>query len=357
MADFFELDFHLVHASKSGDAISLRYEVGGETFIHVVDGGYSSTGDALVAHIRAHYSNPTLINNVVVTHNDTDHAMGVRAVLENFEVETLWMLRPWIYADHLIQRFATYNSVEHLRRRLREIYSNLAALEDIALARGIDIKAPFQGERIGPFTVLAPSTGRFVELVVTSEKTPQELATLTATIYETIAKAVRLVQSAWGVEAFSSEETSAENDMSVVQFGTLCEKRVLLTGDAGRAALAEAADYALQLGHRLPGVDYVQIPHHGSRRNVSSEVLDRWLGPKLPSMPIAGTETFTAIVSAAEEDEHHPRKAVLRAFAHRGASILSTDDGMGTKCVGINRPWRQGWVTATPVSYPIENEE
>ena len=85
-------------------------------------------------------------------------------------------------------------------------------------------------------------------------------------------------------------------------------------------------------------------------------MLDRWLGQKLPTMPVPGSETFTAIVSAAKEDEHHPRKAVIRGFAHRGARNLSTDDASG-KYVWSNRTLRQGWVAATPVAYPAEIEE
>ena len=39
MADFFELDFFDVETDKSGDAIAVRYEVAGQTFVHLVDGG------------------------------------------------------------------------------------------------------------------------------------------------------------------------------------------------------------------------------------------------------------------------------------------------------------------------------
>ena len=69
--------------------------------------------------------------------------------------------------------------------------------------------------------------------------------------------------------------------MSVVQYATLCDEKILLAGDAGREGLSEAADSAPFIGLRLPGIDRFHVPHHGSRRNVSTEVLDRWLGPRL----------------------------------------------------------------------------
>ena len=105
--------------------------------------------------------------------------------------------------------------------------------------------------------------------------------------------------------------------MSVVQYANLCGKRILLTGDAGRGALWEAASYAPSVGLALPGLDRFQVPHHGSRRNVSTAVLDHWLGERLESQPESGKELFTSMISASKEDKGHPRKAVVRALIHR----------------------------------------
>ena len=362
MADFFEIDFLDVKSQKSGDAISLRYELNGTTFIHVVDGGYQATGESMVAHIRNYYGNPARIDHVVATHPDGDHAGGLRTVLEEFDVGTLWMLRPWLYADEIISRFERFSNVENLRRRLKEIYPNIAALEEIATRRGIDILDPFQGKAIGAFTVLAPTKARYLDLVVTSEKTPEFTEEAQASILSSAgtllqkaaATLANLIKAAWGEEVFSPDETSAENEMSVVQYANLCGQRILLTADAGRSALSEAADYAPSVGLVLPGLDRVQVPHHGSRRNVSSELLDRWLGGKLPSKPAEGAGTFTAVVSSAKADEHHPRKSVVRAFMHRGAKVVCTE-GI-TIQTQMNAPARPGWGPVTPHSYPEEQE-
>ena len=61
------------------------------------------------------------------------------------------------------------------------------------------------------------------------------------------------------MEVFSPNETSAENEMSIVQYANICGQRVVLTADAGRAALAEAADYTPYVGLQLPGVDQFQV--------------------------------------------------------------------------------------------------
>ncbi|WP_198957624.1 hypothetical protein [Bradyrhizobium canariense] len=47
MSDFYEIDFLPVHTSKSGDAIAIRYEINGAQYIHVVDGGYTSSAPDL----------------------------------------------------------------------------------------------------------------------------------------------------------------------------------------------------------------------------------------------------------------------------------------------------------------------
>ncbi|HZI87402.1 MAG TPA: hypothetical protein VFD48_11255, partial [Pyrinomonadaceae bacterium] len=150
---------------------------------------------------------------------------------------------------------------------------------------------------------------------------------------------------------------SSENEMSVIQYANLCGIRVVLTADAGRSALSEAADYAPYAGLVLPGVDRFQLPHHGSRRNVSSEILDRWLGSRLATRPQTanGQAASYAIVSSAKEDKDHPRKAVVRGAIHRGANVLATE-GADLR-IGHNAPARRSWVAARPLDYPEEQED
>lgn len=359
MADYFEIDFLDVEAKKSGDAIPLRYSINGTTRIHVTDGGFQDTGGALVDHINKYYEAPDYLDAVVVTHPDGDHAGGLRTLFEEYEIGELWMLRPWLYADELIDRFSRFTSVENLAKRLRELYPNIAALEELADEYDVPIYEPFQGAAIGDFIVLAPTKSRYLDLVVESDKTPEatkdESLSLAKKAGLLVEKAVALIRAAWGLETFPDEDTSAENNMSVIQYANLCGKKILLTGDAGRAALDEAADFAPLVGLYLPGIDRIQIPHHGSRHNVSSEILDKWLGPRLKAKPADGSTSFTAIVSAAKADEDHPRKSVVRAFIHRGAKVISTEGG--SKRTSHNAPDRENWTAADPVPYPEDHEE
>lgn len=363
MSDFFEIDFLDIEAKDSGDAIPLRYKIGEETRIHVTDGGFQKTGDKVVEHINKYYGDPDTIDAVIVSHPDGDHAGGLQTVLEEFEVSELWMLRPWLYVDDLIDRFADHTKPENLADKLKGSYSNIAELEEIAEEKEIPIYEPFQGEKIGDFTVLAPTKDRYLDLVVESDKTPKAASESTQSLLgqgldfvgKAAARAISFIRAAWGEETFSSEETSHENEMSVIQYANLCSQKILLTADAGRDALTEAADYAPSVGLILPGINRFQVPHHGSRRNVSTEILDHWLGEILPEQLEEGSEKFTAIISASKNDDNHPRKAVVRGCIHRGAMVISTEDG--GKLTKHNAPPREGWTAVSGLPYPEDQEE
>lgn len=363
MNDFFEIDFLNVESNKSGDAITIRYQKNNTIRIHVIDGGFQSLGPKIVEHINEYYDNPTFIDSVILTHPDGDHAGGLQTVLEEFDIGELWMLRPWEYVDELIHKFVRRTSKENLEKDLRQIYSTVDSLEKIALAKGITIKEPFQGEMIGDFTVMSPSKDRYLNLVADSDKTPESVKVAERTLLENlftktssiITEAVNLVKAAWGEENFSPQETSAENEMSVVQYCELMTEKILLTGDTGRSGIRETIDYAPYIGLNLPGIDRFQVPHHGSRRNVNSELLNELLGNKLQSQTTTGNEHFTSIISASKKDSDHPRKAVIRAMIHRGGKVITNEEfGIRT---GKNAPNRQGWGPVTPVEYPQKQED
>jgi glyoxylase-like metal-dependent hydrolase (beta-lactamase superfamily II) len=160
LGDYYEVDFRQVHTAKSGDAIAIRYQIGHQWTVHLVDGGYSTTAPEVTNFIRNVYGT-SFINHVVVTHPDKDHAEGLAPILEQFDVGILWMLCPWHYAAHILPYFPRYQSVDALVKRLQDEYQYIHELEKIAIRRNISMRAPFQGEHIGAFTVLAPSPARY----------------------------------------------------------------------------------------------------------------------------------------------------------------------------------------------------
>ena len=285
---------------------------------------------------------------MVLTHPDADHASGLATVLDEFKVGRLWMNRPWEHVDELMPRFKRYQDRDRLIARLKQVFPKAAELEEIANAKGIGIEDAFLGTWIGEFTVLSPSKSTYLDLIVESDKTPVP-ASKAAALVDALAAAV------WGEENLKGdpEGTSAENETSIVQWTEVCGRKVLLTGDAGVRALREAHEAAVLLGKSTAAVDWFQVPHHGSRRNVSSDVLDTWLGQKLAERPKAATAP--AVISANRNDKEHPKKAVVRALMHRGRRVLQTQGALWMFTNGA--PARDGWTTATPLEYPEDQED
>ena len=355
----YEIDFLAVGEGKrSGDAIALRYSDAASKRIHVIDGGDQAAGERMVGHIRKYYGNPSYIDAVICTHGDDDHSSGLREVIKAFRVGCIWMNRPWLYASSIIEDFKDRRMrVASLARRLHEEYPILAEIEALAEERRIPIHEAFQGARVGAFTILAPSKERYIQLIPEFSRTPEQAEShrshssvpkgLLAIAAQSVRAVAEWVLETWDRETLEEDvETSASNESSVVQLAQFEGKRILLTGDAGVIALGEAADYAEAHGYNLPGINILQVPHHGSRRNVSPTSLDRWLGPRLSEGKSSGT---VAYASVAKESTTHPRKNVVNAFMRRSATVYSTKGA--TLWHNRGMPERRAWRAATVLEF------
>lgn len=364
----FEVDFLPVgNGERSGDAIAVRYGTPGNYTIVIYDGGTKESGQALVDHVRQHYQTE-YVDHVVNSHPDADHASGLLVVLEQLRVGTLWMHRPWEYSHIICDYFRdgriTSDSLkERLQKKMRAAYD----LELLAQSKGIPIKEPFQGQAIGLFHVLSPSADWYVhDLIPAFEKSPEQklqeaaargaFGLLKSAVFDAAKKAATWIAEQWNVELLREDvETSAENESSVILYGYMEEEQeaVLLTGDAGVRALTAAADYLEANNESAPThLKFIQVPHHGSRHNVSTAVLDRLLGQRLAAP--ANTTTRVACVSAGAESTTHPRKMVVNAFIRRGARVIATQGS--TKCYSRGMPDRPGWGAATSLSFSTQVE-
>lgn len=338
-----EIDFLQVgDGERSGDAIALRYGnllTGYE--VMVIDGGNKASGEALVRHITGEY-NTTAVGHVVNTHPDGDHSSGLTEVLRYLDVKNLWMHRPWAYSAGLLNHFRDPRfTAGGLESRLREALDAAHELEEMAVARRIPISEPFQGATIGPFTVLSPQRDWYLrELVPNFERTPAPKRSIPALVgapFRAAADVASWVAESLNFETLSEDgETSAQNESSVVLYGDFGGNGVLFTGDAGRLALTRAIAYAAALGISLLGLNCVQIPHHGSRRNVSPPVLNR-------------ITAQIALVSVAPKSTTHPRRKVTNAFRRRGARVFRTNGGLLNYT--INWPRRAGIFDAPEVPF------
>ena len=149
--------------------------------------------------------------------------------------------------------------------------------------------------------VLSPSKDFYLELLVESNKTPLDSNNSKASTFKKITESAvyyfkNLIET-WTSEQLREDvDTSAENEMSIVVLGKMDEENFLLTGDAGLRALDEAIVYAEEIYEPIKDtVDFMQIPHHGGRHNVSPSILDRLIGPITDEEDMPSKTAFVSV--------------------------------------------------------------
>lgn len=375
----YEIDYIGVKADKAtkdADAICLRWKTGialnGMPIykVGVIDGGFEAHGNAMIAHMNQYYFDDAegvkskekkTIDFVVVTHPDQDHAIGLKQVLKAFDVKKIYMNRPWLYVDELFDKVNDGRiTKQSLRERLRNNYETIADIENIAEENKIPIYEAFEGTYVeNEILILSPEKQFYLDLLVESEKTPlQEQAAFNQDgLFGRIANAVKayIVNKFedWDIETLrENEETSAENETSVVLRGLVEGDGFLLTGDAGIRALNKALDYMEQIGEDvISEISFYQIPHHGGRHNVSPSLLDRMVGQRVKK---GATRNKTAYASVAEGSDH-PLKMVTNAYIRRGVSTYETNGN--TICHHCGQMPKRGWTQLKMIEFADYVEE
>jgi beta-lactamase superfamily II metal-dependent hydrolase len=316
----YEIDFLPVgDGSKSGDAIALRYgnlSNPSQQMVIVIDGGYTDDGEALVELIKTRY-NTNFVDVVVSTHPDQDHVTGLEVILEKLRVGQLWMHQPWKHSQILsLSRSLRFQS-SRMSEKVRAALQEASDLEAIAVRRGVPIIEPFTGTATGDgcFFVVGPDQPYYEELITQLPAEATQASALSKVLTRAAELAQRLVPESLHIETLTDGgETSIQNNTSVISVLSFDNRMSIFTGDAGIPSLERAIDTLEGMGY-TPGVaTFVQIPHHGSRRNVGPTILNRILGDK-------GTieKRGTAFVSAAKDAApKHPAKKVTNAFRRRG---------------------------------------
>ena len=134
-----------------------------------------------------------------------------------------------------------------------------------------------------------------------------------------------------------AEDTSAENNSSMILLFQVDGHKALFTGDAGVPALTAAVDYADSQGISLKDLNLLHVPHHGSKRNVGPAILDR----------VWAQEAF---ISASKEGApKHPSKKVTNALYRRGMKVHVTQGRDVLK--PYDSPGRAGWVSIEPLPF------
>lgn len=358
----YEVDFLPVgDGEKSGDSIALRWgrllANPPQQTVVVIDGGFKDSGSALVQHIRQYYKT-SVVDAVISTHPDGDHGSGLTTVLDELTVKNLLMHLPWKHTQDTSHLFEDDRVTdESVKRALRKSLETARDLEKLAKEKGIRIVEPFWG--VTGFNeamrVLGPAEEFYKNLLPGFRGTPEpnaDVAYVFKELYAAAKDTVKRIAENWGCETLDDTgETSAENNSSAIVLFTISGNSLLFTGDAGIPALSEAVERLQAEGFDFSTLKFVQVPHHGSKRNIGPTLLNTLIGPKT-SQPIT---IKTALASVSPDGApKHPAKKVTNAFLRRGAAVHATAGS--PKCHHKDSPAR-GWSNSIPLPFYGEVEE
>ncbi len=349
----FEIDFHPVgDGEKGGDAITIQYGRLNSTYNHsqkviVIDGGTLDSGKKVVEHIKNVYKTNT-VDLIINTHPDNDHCSGLREVINNLTVKEIWIHRPWLSSREFLNMFKdgriTTNS---LKERLKDALNVVSEIESLAKSKRITLREPFTGLTFddGVVTVLGPTGDFYKELLPQFRSTPAPAnESLLSRAFSSVKDTVQMIAEAMHIETLDeSGETSPENNTSVISLFSYAGQKALFTGDAGILALKSVIRIANYNGILLNDLCVLQVPHHGSKRNVSPSILN-------------SIKAESAYISCPKEgDPKHPAKKVTNALIRRNMKPFQTKGNI--LCRRHNTTGRVGYSSATQIPFYNQVEE
>jgi beta-lactamase superfamily II metal-dependent hydrolase len=77
-----------------------------------------------------------------------------------------------------------------------------------------------------------------------------------------------------------------------------------------------AADHVIS-----SSLSFIQVPHHGSRRNIGPEVLNKLVG----NIVVREYSQYYCIYIMCASSDKHPHQSVINAFTRRGAKVVTTE--------------------------------
>jgi len=332
-----EIDFLPVgEKTQSGDAIVMRFgNLSGtrdDYSVVVIDAGFQETGDQVVDHIKDVYKTDR-IDLLISTHPDSDHAGGIPTVLEKLKVGKIWMHKPWEHTDNIAKLFKKSSITdEQVEKQIIKSLTTVKSIEDIAEKMGIEIEEPFTGkvDQTGKIIVLGPDEDFYKnELIPNFRCTPEPEEPLMEKLIKGIGgigEAIKeFIDETWDIETLDEKgTTSAENNSSAIILLNLDGKHILFTADVGQPAIERVIKALDDINYDYSQLKVVQVPHHGSYRNVNPYILNKIIGPKLGENDQELVK-ITAIASISKEsDEKHPSKIVTNAFRRRGGLVYIT---------------------------------
>lgn len=327
--------------TRGADSILIRFEphsplgFSEKQIVVLIDGGYADNCERITSHLKSHYNTNT-INCVVCTHPDADHINGLIKLVESDEVtiHNLCIHDPWKHAYAVSRKVtdgrSTTNSVKS------RLDGSLSLLDDLLCAaektkKPIKVHNTFAGDTLyDAITVLGPTKDYYCELVkqfpgMHEERKGSSDSELQEYPYNPVYD-----------HFYENPITSAKNDSSMVLYLKFDGFSALFTGDCGIEGLEKAVQFAEDNFIDIAGVNCLQIPHHGSIKNISKKLIDD-ISPEM------------AFVSAPASSEKHPSRLLMNYLTkHKDIKVFHISKS--TIRFNHKAPAREGWTSVKPLS-------
>lgn len=312
-------------------------------FVFFLDGGSTEFGAKAVEHYRKWIKPHLYVNRIIGfinSHPHADHINGLIEIVKELRNEINW----GIYNDpvkfisdelrHNIKQSALRKEdadIEHLYKSFQKIQE----LNELCVQYNIErIEALSDSFKYNEIKIISPSRIFYTEKVQLFTSIDFLKRVNYQKSFSQINESFELSKPCDIVD--EKNDTSPENlSATVIQLTDSKGLNYILTSDAG----VESFDDMEKNGFQCKNLNIVQLPHHGSRRNISTD----WIAKFSPNM----------FLISAEGNEKHPRKAVISCIKKNvpNCSIYSTHKNKGTLSYTTNNAIfpNRDWGSAEPL--------
>jgi beta-lactamase superfamily II metal-dependent hydrolase len=289
----------------NADAIIVELDKGNEKLVVLVDGGKGKEhAEKIINYFKTINAKPGII---ICTHLDRDHIGGLAKIIEEYHsyIKAIWTHIPGNHNKDIKSQLSI-DSRAFLKSERRELL--IASLQDLEDFVKIAEKYGLKDRIFEPF----------------SDKSPQEISNIcknwnlsilgpSKDFYESLLPKFRNFQEQKAREIASQLDScgsigqegpdTPENESSLIFQIYTDGKKYLFTGDAGLQAFEN-------IDNKLEKIYWVKIPHHGSKKSLNSEILDR----------LSPTKAFIS----AKGEAGHPDDNLVKCLRNKGTAVHCT---------------------------------
>ena len=310
----------------------------------LIDGGNADDGQKVVRHINTWAKGK--IDLLINSHPDADHVDGLKTVINELPVAQVLIHDPSAHRKDikdLIRKFSLSTFKE-----AQSAYKSLSAANDLINLideKRIPRSEPFYGISYSlpentSLTVVGPTEDYYNELLAGMDEAV-ELASLVE-MRESLERALR-AQRGLGTQITTKSQSPEEvldekndespsNNSSALVLVTYHGLKYLFTADAGPPSLDRASE-----SYNFRTLRWMQVPHHGSRRNLTSELVAHF------------SPTLAYVSAVGGDDKKHPNPNVVQALKNVGCKVYGTNKSGNLWHHNGAVQDREGYTTAEPL--------